>query len=151
MQGPTAANTRRAPSASMEATAASTTPRTRPLHPAWATPTTPSSLDKATGAQSAVSTASAAPAQRVTAASAAAPRHAPGWPTTTTSLPCTWPSQVHSNGARAERASGNALGSEKSPANLLADRTTAPPGSTDDQVNGGSCPTLVLARAARVI
>src|SRR5919199_1163328 len=67
MQGPTAAKIRVAPRARISSTVASITPAARPRQPAWATPITPSSLARATGAQSAVRTAMAHPGRSVTA------------------------------------------------------------------------------------
>jgi len=69
-----------APSARMAATVSSSTPATRPRHPAWATPITPSALARATGAQSAESTARAAPALALTAAVRDLPRRCSGRP-----------------------------------------------------------------------
>lgn len=125
----------------MDSTAASTTPATRPLHPAWTIPTGPCGLANTTGAQSAVRTASAAPAQVVTAASAWVPRRAAGSITTATSRPCTWSSHVQGTGVR--DAQGALEGSEKSPARRLKDLTTAPPGRTADQVKAGYPPALL--------
>ena len=78
MHGPSTASTRVAPRRRMVVTVASTTPARSPRQPAWAMPTTPSGLARATGAQSAVSTARAAPREVVTAASAASPPAPPG-------------------------------------------------------------------------
>ena len=56
MVGPSPATTVVAPRARMAWTAASITPATRPRHPTWTAPWTPSGDPRATGAQSAVST-----------------------------------------------------------------------------------------------
>ena len=80
----------------------STTPAMRPRQPAWTAATTPSGLARATGAQSAVLTTSAASGQAVTAASASCARRTPpGGRQQPRRFPCTWWSQVH--GASASR------------------------------------------------
>src|SRR5437588_2919874 len=95
MHGPSTASISPAPSVRMAATVCSRTPASNPVQPVWATPSTPCGLARATGAQSAVSTARAQPAWSVTAASALEPAPAPGEDTVTTRSPWTWRSHVH--------------------------------------------------------
>src|SRR5579862_3421646 len=90
MHGPRAASIPVAPSARMAPAAASITPASSPRQPACTSPTTPSGLAMATGAQSAVNTASATPGTPVTRASPAWPCTPPGAPTTWTEAPWTW-------------------------------------------------------------
>src|SRR5674476_1670642 len=70
MHGPSDAVTSLAPRSRMAVTAASTTPATRPLHPAWTALHTPSALARAMAAQSAVSTQRAVPGAAIALASA---------------------------------------------------------------------------------
>src|SRR5579883_2630513 len=112
MQGPIAAamRARTAPSASIAAIVASSTPATAPRQPAWAAAITPASASaSSTGAQSAVTMPSARPGRSVAIASARGP--APGGhgsDTRTASAPCTWVSPTRRAGsvpsARAARA-----------------------------------------------
>ncbi len=74
MVGPRPATTVPAPSARMAETASPITPATSPRHPTWTAPWTPSGEPSATGAQSAVRTATHDPGPAATTASASGPR-----------------------------------------------------------------------------
>src|SRR5215831_2300178 len=89
MHGPRYARTGPRPRARNCSTARSTTPSSRPRCPACTTPTA-SSHARATGAQSAVSTATGRPGVAVTAASASGGSAPVGPDATCTAAPCTW-------------------------------------------------------------
>src|SRR5579885_286390 len=129
MQGPRAATISVAPSARMAAAVAASTPASSPRHPACATAITPSGLLKATGAQSAVNTASATPGAPVTSASPSRPCTSPGNVTRWTSAPWTWWRNDQASGWTARRRASTPASAcrPRSPSAVPVHRTVAGP------------------------
>src|SRR5580658_2068151 len=135
MQAPRQASTFVAPSRRISLTVASITPASTPRQPAWATPTTPSGLPKASGAQSAANTTRRESRRTVTSPSPSAPTCSPGASTRRTVAPWTWRSQLQGRSpTTSTKSSDIAAGGRRSPSKAsVATTCTGVPGSWKDE------------------